>query len=241
MYTGIPIKRISIESISQNKVLWSTGIALLIHSVGLLGMIWIDKYWFARMTPLNLLLMFLLITWSQPAKKISFFVFIAISFLVGMISEMIGVHSGLLFGNYTYGSIMGLQVANVPLIIGLNWFVVLYSALAALHFLIDYFTKKNNLPKVSSANKPISIMLIFGSALLAVIFDWVMEPVAVKLGFWTWAGDGQIPRLNYLSWFFICTFLLSIFRILRIKPDNIFAVNLFLIQLMFFLFLRIFL
>jgi putative membrane protein len=84
-------------------------------------------------------------------------------------------------------------------------------------------------------------MLIFGSALLAVIFDWVMEPVAVKLGFWTWAGDGQIPLLNYLSWFFICTLLLSILRILKIKPDNIFAVNLFLIQLMFFLFLRIFL
>ena len=136
---------------------------------------------------------------------------------------------------------MGLQVANVPLIIGLNWFVVLYSALAALHFFIDHFTKKNNLSKGSSANSPISIMLIFGSALLAVIFDWVMEPVAVKLGFWTWAGNGQIPWLNYLSWFFICILLLSIFRILKIKPDNIFAVNLFLIQLMFFLFLRIFL
>ena len=85
MYTGIPIKRISIESISQNRVQWATGIALLIHTVGLLGMIWIDKYWFARMTPVNLLLMFFLITWSQPAKKISFFVFVAISFLVGMI------------------------------------------------------------------------------------------------------------------------------------------------------------
>ena len=84
-------------------------------------------------------------------------------------------------------------------------------------------------------------MLIFGSALLAVIFDWVMEPVAVKLGFWTWAGNGQIPWLNYLSWFFICTLLLFIVRILKIKPDNIFAVNLFLIQLMFFLFFRIFL
>jgi bisanhydrobacterioruberin hydratase len=241
MYSGIPIKRITIESIGQNKVQWATGIALLIHCVGLLGMIWIDKYWFARMTPLNLLLMFFLITWSEPTKKISFFVFVAISFLVGMISEMIGVQTGLLFGNYTYGSIMGLQVANVPLIIGLNWFIVLYSAIAALHFFIDYFTKKNNLLSASSAYSPISIMLIFGSALLAVIFDWVMEPVAVKLGFWTWAGDGQIPLLNYLSWFFICTLLLSIFRILKIKPDNIFAVNLFLIQLMFFLFLRIFL
>ncbi|MGL6266854.1 MAG: hypothetical protein ACRC2O_02970, partial [Chitinophagaceae bacterium] len=102
MYTGIPIKRITIESISQNKVQWSTGIALLIHSVGLLGMIWIDVHWFARMTPLNLILMFFLIIWSQPSKNNSFFIFATISFLVGMISEILGVHTGLLFGNYTY-------------------------------------------------------------------------------------------------------------------------------------------
>ncbi|MGL6269759.1 MAG: carotenoid biosynthesis protein [Chitinophagaceae bacterium] len=86
-----------------------------------------------------------------------------------------------------------------------------------------------------------SIKLIFSGALLAVFFDWVMEPVAVRLGFWTWAGDGKIPILNYLSWFYISTFLLLIFRFFNIKPDNIFAVNLFLIQLLFFLLLRIFL
>jgi bisanhydrobacterioruberin hydratase len=241
MYTGIPIKRISIESISQNKVQWSTGIALLIHSVGLLGMILIDVHWFARMTPLNLLLMFFLIIWSQPFKNISFFIFVTISFLAGMISEILGVHTGLLFGNYTYGSIMGIQVANVPLIIGLNWFVVLYSALAALHFFLFHLAQKTSLVKGYTVNRPIGINLIIGGALLAVIFDWVMEPVAVKLGFWTWAGDGKIPLLNYLSWFFICTFLLFLFRLFKIKPDNIFAANLFPIQLIFFLLLRIFL
>ncbi len=241
MDTGIPIKRITIETISQNRVQWASGIALLIHCTGLLGMIWIDKYWFARMTPLNLLLMFFLISWTQPNKKISFFIFVAISFLVGMISEMLGVHTGLIFGNYTYGSIMGLQVASVPLIIGLNWFVVLYSALAAMHFLMGNFTQKTSQSKGFSANGSMSIKLIIGAALLAVFFDWVMEPAAVGLGFWTWTGDGIIPVLNYLSWFFISSLLLYISRFFNIKPDNIFAVNLFLIQLMFFLLLRIFL
>lgn len=241
MYSGIPLKRITIETISQNKVQWASGIALLIHSVGLLGMIWIDKYWFARMTPLNLLLMFFLISWTQPEKKISFFIFVAISFLVGMISEMLGVHTGLIFGNYTYGTIMGLQVASVPLIIGLNWFVVLYSALAAMHFLMGRFTQKTSQSNGYSANRPISIQHIFGGALLAVFFDWVMEPAAVGLGFWTWAGNGIIPVFNYLSWFFISSLLLYISRFINIKPDNIFAVHLFFIQLMFFLLLRLFL
>jgi len=241
MYSGISIKRFSIESISQNKVQWATGIALLIHSVGLMGMIWIDRHWFARMTPLNLLLMFLLIVWSRPAKNFSFYLFIMIAFLGGMISEIIGVQTGLLFGEYTYGAIMGLQVAGVPLIIGLNWFVVLYTALATVHYIIDHFIQSNNLTEESSACSPISLKLIFGGALLAVFFDWVMEPVAVMLGFWTWAGEGHIPMLNYLSWFFISSILLSIFRIFRISPGNLFAVQLFLIQLMFFILLRVFL
>jgi bisanhydrobacterioruberin hydratase len=241
MYQGIPIKRQTIESISQNKIQWATGIALLIHSVGLLGMIWIDKLLFARMTSLNLLLMFFLIIWSQPEKKFSFYIFVLISFLGGMISEMIGVQTGLLFGLYTYGPIMGFQFANVPLIIGLNWFVVLYSALATVHFFMDNLFLKAGLLKAVSSCSPINIKRIFVGALLAVFFDWVMEPVAMKLGFWTWAGDGQIPLLNYLSWFLIATIFLSIFRVLKIKPDNIFAVHLFLIQIMFFLLLRIFL
>jgi len=241
MYPGIPIKRLSFEAISKNKVQWSTGIAVLIHSVGLMGMILIDRQWFARMTPLNLLVMFFLIIWSQPQKKMSFYIFVAISFLGGMISEAIGVQTGLLFGNYAYGSIMGLQVAEVPLIIGLNWFVVLYSALATVYYFMDHFTQKISLSEEGSTPGPISIKLIVGGAVLAVFFDWVMEPVAVKLGFWTWAGDGRIPLLNYLSWFFISTILLSIFRILKIRPDNIFAVHLFLIQLMFFILLRVFL
>jgi putative membrane protein len=241
MYTGISIKRLNIESIGQNRVQWATGIAFLIHSVGVMGMILIDRHWFARMTPLNLLLMFFLIIWVQPDKKFSFYLFVAISFLVGIISEIIGVQTGILFGNYTYGTIMGFQVAGVPLIIGLNWFVVLYSSLATMHFFIFHFKKRRNQHQKSSTSSSVSIKLILGSALLAVFFDWVMEPVAVMLGFWTWSSEGHIPLLNYLSWFFISTILLSIFRICKIKPDNHFAVQLFLIQLMFFIMLRVFL
>jgi bisanhydrobacterioruberin hydratase len=241
MYSGIPIKKLTIAAISQNKVQWATGIALLIHIVGFMGMIWMDRYWFASMTPLNLLLMFFLIIWAQPGKKMSFYLFVAISFLGGMISEVIGVQTGLLFGDYAYGSILGSQVAGVPLIIGLNWFVVLYSALATVYYLMDHFKLKINLSEESSSFSPISLKLIISGSLLAVIFDWVMEPVAVILGFWTWAGEGHIPLLNYLSWLCVSVILLSIFRISKIKPDNLFAVHLFLIQLMFFILLRVFL
>jgi putative membrane protein len=241
MYPGISIKRLSIQSISQNKVFWSTGIALLIHSVGLMGMLFFDKFWFARMTPLNLLLMFFLIVWSRSGKKIFFIVFLIVSFIIGMLSEVIGVHTGLLFGNYTYGSIMGYKIAEVPFVIGLNWFVIIYGAVATVHFFTSLIIPLKE-PKIyGTTYSPIGVKVLIGAAILATLFDWVMEPVAVSLGFWSWAGDGHIPLYNYMSWFCISTIILLIFRSLRIRPDNLFAVHLFLIQMMFFILLRAFL
>jgi putative membrane protein len=63
-----------------------------------------------------------------------------------------------------------------------------------------------------------------------------MEPAAVNLGFWSWEG-GQIPLLNYISWFLISLFLLAVFALMKMKP-HAFASNLLLIQAAFFLVLR---
>jgi putative membrane protein len=80
--------------------------------------------------------------------------------------------------------------------------------------------------------------IVIDGALLATFFDWVMEPIAVKLGYWQWLGDGSIPLLNYLSWFGISALLMLLFRLLSFPKQNQFAVNLLLIQFMFFLILR---
>jgi len=81
--------------------------------------------------------------------------------------------------------------------------------------------------------------VITDGATLAVIFDWLMEPVAIKLGFWKWQGD--IPVYNYVCWFFISLLMLVLFRACKFNKQNKFAVNLLLIQLLFFLILRTFL
>ena len=47
------------------------------------------------------------------------------------------------------------------------------------------------------------------TALLMVVFDFVMEPAAVKLRYWTWQ-DGIIPLQNYIAWFLVSLFLMYI-------------------------------
>ena len=84
------------------------------------------------------------------------------------------------------------------------------------------------------------ISFIVDATLLTVFFDWIMEPVAIKLGYWQWQGNA-VPFYNYISWAIISVLLLAVFKKLNTGRRNIFAVHLFIIQVLFFLVLRTFL
>jgi putative membrane protein len=77
--------------------------------------------------------------------------------------------------------------------------------------------------------------------MLATFFDMILEPVAVKLGYWKWLGNGSIPATNYLCWFLISALLITVFRLLRFSKHNQFAVHLLIIEMLFFAALRTFL
>jgi len=148
------------------------------------------------------------------------------------------VNHQLLFGEYEYMGAMGEQWQRVPLVIGVNWFIMIYCCGVSIQLFLNMMWNK-----LKDADQPARknvgfIAVILDAALLATFFDWVMEPVAVKLGWWKWLGDGSIPLLNYISWFGISALLLLLFRLLSFNKQNQFAVNLLLIQFMFFLILR---
>ena len=210
----------------------ATGIALLFHGVGLAG-IFTETDWIIRATPFNLLLSAAILIWTAPQRSTAFWIFLFLCYGIGMMTEIIGVNTGLLFGNYYYGELLGVKLLKVPLVIGVNWFIVQYCSGHTLLFLQEKF-----LPGLQGSKKKWS--LVIDSALLAVTFDWLIEPVAVKLGYWTWIG-GTIPSLNYISWLII-SFLLMLFfgKTAQGKPNQ-FAVHLLMIQVLFFLILRTFL
>ena len=90
--------------IEQYKLTISVFIALLFHVSGMLGILISDhSAWFVSNTPLNLWIMFLLLLWNQPSLSAKFWYFFIVAFVTGMLSEIIGVNTGLLFGSYFYG------------------------------------------------------------------------------------------------------------------------------------------
>jgi putative membrane protein len=219
----------------------ATGIAIFFHAIGLVGILFSENNFFVQSTPFNLLLSFFLLIWTHPEKNKSFYFFIGIVFIVGFLSEVVGVNTGLLFGDYHYSKILGIQLFQVPILIAVNWFIIIYCSGIGTHVLlnkvINRVAKDYNEPSL----KLKAMSVIFDGASLAVLFDWLMEPVAIKLGFWTWGGDGSVPFYNYFCWLLISILLLTVFNFFNFRKENKFAVNLLLTQALFFLVLRTFL
>lgn len=194
-------------------------ILLIFHSVGLFGMLSPYRDFFAALTPFNLLLtMAVLYVYQEGSKKQWWSAFLWI-FILGFIAEWVGVKTGFPFGDYRYGKNLGLKLDDIPIIIGVNWFILILATRAMAEIFLSTFMK------------------IIGAASLMVAIDLLIEPVAMKVDFWMW-DSGEIPLQNYLGWFFLSLFFqwLSRSRIPEFK--NPMAIPVFIVQALFFFLLN---
>ena len=240
MQVRITMGRGMFPSDAMGRIKWATGLAVLFHLTGLLGMAFIDRPFFAALTPFNLLLMSLLNVWSGSGHWKRHLAFPVLAYATGMCAEIVGVNTGALFGAYSYGHVLGPKWMGVPWLIGLNWFLVVSGSLALADQLhgIALRLLPRQVPLAFSRLAPLS--RVATAACLAVFFDRVMEPVAIKLGFWTW-HDGTIPLFNYVCWFLVSLWLILLGRRFSPAPHAGFTANLYLIQVLFFLLLGLFL
>lgn len=218
-------------------------IALLFHVCGFVGIVFTPyKQWFINNTPINLLVSFALLLFTQTNITRQLVLFIAICLVVGFLVEVVGVNTHVLFGDYTYGNVLGYKLFNVPVIIGVQWFVVMYMCGSIMHHVGNWAEKKlieqGERMELSISAKAQLITSLIDTALLAVFFDYVLEPAAQKLGYWQWQNN-TIPFFNYTCWFFISALLQLFFNALKFEKINKFAIHLFIIQILFFIGIRI--
>lgn len=217
----------------SKKLIFCVFVTLLFHVSGFIGLQTNYQNWFIQLTPLNILICTTLLIFSHQKINNSFLIFGGIVFFTGLIVEIIGVNTSLLFGNYKYSKILGISVKGVPLLMGALWFNTIY----CIGTVVNLYIEKLNF-EISDKIKKLSVLI--DGALLCVLFDFLIEPVAIKLNFWQWQNN-IIPFKNYLCWFIISILLLEIFRKLSVFNKNYFALHLLLIQSLFFLGLRLFL
>jgi len=146
-----------------------------------------------------------------------------VTFTLTYLTELAGVRTGAIFGEYHYGETMIFQVMNVPIVIGMNWVILMLGSYSLVYWM-----------------KAKPVLLPVFSSLLIVGFDFVMEEVAMKLDYWQWEGN-NVPLQNYVAWFIISLIFSSILTLLKVKIENNILKVYFVVQLGFFIGLRLFL
>jgi putative membrane protein len=193
----------NLQKIQEKRASLFKFIIFIFHLVGIIGMSIPNlRPFFQIMTPFHLLLSLgiLLLFHSDWNKSFSFFAISA--FLIGYGSEVLGVHTGFPFGNYHYGTVLGIQLFEVPLMIGVNWLLLVYLT--------------GNLFSEKIKNNWLAAALGAG---LMVGIDFLIEPVAIKLDFWSWERN-EIPLSNYIGWLAIGYLIHLIFRKASFQKEN---------------------
>ena len=181
----------------------------------------INPSYFKSLSPLNLLLSVGLVLFTSKQTSLKFYGSLLLIALIGFSLEVLGVKTELIFGSYFYGHALGLKALSVPLLIGVNWAILLYST--------AQFSRFKN--KVLNA--------LFGSFLM-VFLDFFMEQNAARFDFWYWKNN-IIPLQNYIAWFVISFLLNLLVQKHFIQKTNDTAKTFYLIELAFFVALYLFL
>jgi len=194
---------------------------IAIYTAGLIGLSAAQtQSLFQQLTPFNLLLSGMILFHFETTKNKPYFVFLIICIVLGFSIEVIGVKTGFIFGEYNYSNVLGPRLLDVPIIIGLNWVILVYCSGILAKSLVQN----------------IYIRAFIGSSLMTLL-DFFIEPVAVALNFWQWEAE-SIPMKNYLAWFVFSYAL--VFLYLKILPNssNPIAIRLLLIIISFFILLN---
>lgn len=197
-------------------------ILVCIYTVGVCGLSTPSlRGLFIFLTPVNIMMASaILLIYHQPFTP-KFIIHSFIIAIAGFLVEWAGITTGVIFGEYAYDEGLGIKFLDVPLIIGLNWFFMVYTTC----MIADFF-------RISLCAKSIL------AAFLMVIYDVALEQSADALNMWTWAGN-TIPLQNYVAWFFIGLPMTTSFFYLNLNVKNKIALRLYLIQLLFFVILFI--
>ena len=203
---------------NENKlVLFARIFLFVIYFVGLTGISLPSlREVYVELTPVSLLISLLILLAFHSQWDIRSAILFAGIALAGYGLEVAGVQTGAIFGVYSYGPVLGFSMAGVPLIIGLNWLILIYLT----YYLAGRIVKQ-------------PILKVLAAAFLMVLFDLLMEPVAVHLGMWQWAGEG-IPHLNYAAWFVISLVFAGAIHWSGVKLNNPVAGALLLYMTLFF-------
>lgn len=190
------------------------GFLWVIHIAALIGIALGHKAFFFPKSPFTMLYLLLVLVIWYPVNTFKKGLLFLICFATGMTVEWIGVHTSYLFGTYEYLENFGLKIDGIPLLIGVNWGILVFIT----HEMARHFTQN----KFATA--------AIGAGLM-VFLDFFLEQICAYAGFWKFT-DGA-GWYNYACWFVIGYALQLLATSFNLQGDKQTAYNLYLAQTLF--------
>lgn len=138
------------------------------------------------------------LVWRGPRFAATLFV---TTTLGGLAIEIVGVSTGLPFGEYRYLDSLGARIMGVPVVVALAWTMMAYPAYVVSEIIGGGAVRRT---------------VVGGWALAA--WDLFLDPQMVQEGHWEWQTGGWelagIPVSNYAAWFAVATVMMLALRVL---------------------------
>ncbi len=190
----------------------------------------------------------LLLLYEQPFGYATL-LYVALIGAIGFVAEYVGVHFGILFGLYRYGDVLGPQIKGIPLVVSLLWIIMSLCSHSMAVLLLPRSIHRQSDTRVnrsfSHSNPSVykhmqyrRVVQVGTRALLAsglmVSMDVLIEPMAIRSGFWSWA-QGTPPLQNYIGWAIVSLSCQLVIVLCAPSRKNAVGSALFLSLLVFFI------
>jgi len=175
---------------------------------------------FLSLFPFALILsLFLILLYHKPRIDGLTLLSLLIIGVAGFFIEVAGIKTHFIFGNYSYGNSLGFKIFDTPVLIGVNWILLVYAT-----------------GSVSARLSNNSLVTILTASLLMVLYDILLEQTAGHLDMWHWKSN-IVPFRNYFSWFIIAVVFHSFLKWRGVKTNSPLAFPVLISQIVFFLIL----
>jgi putative membrane protein len=196
---------------------------VIFYSIALIGFILpFSRSVFIILTPFALLASTYLLAIYHEKYLNRDAVAFSLIFILGFFIEAVGVKTGLIFGEYSYGRALGVKLLETPLLIGVNWLFLTYAATS-----------------VSERITPSKLMQMILAPSIMLLYDLIAEQVAPHLDMWSFQST-SVPLKNYISWWIMGFLFIALLKCLKINTKNPFASILLAGQFLFFVGLLLF-
>lgn len=196
---------------------WKPIVLSILYTVGIVGIsIEMTRDFFLGLSSIHLTVCLLLSTPLLDKNYRPQYLFLV--GIIGYFAEVIGVNTGIIFGDYEYLDNLGPKLIQVPVLLVALWIMSLYGA----YSIASLITK----------NKWFNSLL---TAVLCTCLDILIEPLCATLGYWEWTTE--VGLNNFITWFILSLFLAHFIKINKILPQKEAIIN-FVWQIVFFLLLN---